>query len=46
MNDKDVNLDMPEALYEKLKKAAAERSLPTAAYIRMVLSDNVRNKKL
>ena len=40
MNDKALNIKIPEELYEKLKKEAKKKNISMASVVRMVLSEH------
>lgn len=45
MNDKAVHIKMPEELYDKLKKEAADKRISFASAIRVICSEHFNRQK-
>ncbi|MDD3157666.1 CopG family transcriptional regulator [Anaeromusa sp.] len=45
MNDKALNIKLPDELYEELKKAAKEKNISLAALVRLICSEYLKNQK-
>lgn len=44
MNDKALNIKIPEKFYERLKKEAEEKNISLAALVRLICSEYFLNK--
>jgi hypothetical protein len=44
LNDRALNIKLPEALYEELKKAASEKNISLAALVRLICSEYLQKK--
>lgn len=45
MNDKTLNIKLPEKLYNSIKKEAENKNISIAALVRMVLTEYLEQKK-
>ena len=45
VNDKVLNMRIPECLYNELKKAAQDKNISLAAFVRLICSEYLQKQK-
>ena len=45
VNDKVLNMRIPERLYNELKKAAQDKNISLAAFVRLICSEYLQKQK-